>query len=441
MTDLHPPVAEPDLLAQADQQALAEADDALRQQRDLFDAVIDQAGALVVVTDRDGIVMRYNRACEELTGVPAERVLGRPWEVIVRNEERQRLRDATSGPSRQPWQMVTHLVTESGEQAVVEWLSRPIVDQHGEVSFIVATGYDITKHRREVERLRRSEANLRLLTDHVNDLMSSLDPRTGALTFVSSSWRTLGYDPPGLVGQRLVDLVHAEDADAMQSAIDRLIREGGPVSVDTRFRTQDGSWLWFESRGQGVLDGSGIVRSIQMSSRDVQRRREVEEELARRALHDPLTGLPNRTLFLDRLTTGLRRAVRTSSVISVVFCDLDGFKMANDTYGHSVGDAVLIEVSARLEQTCRVEDTVARIGGDEFVILVEGIDDGDALERLVERIRIALSEPIVTDEATITVAASLGLASTPAGGLDAGALLIEADRAMYADKRARNGVH
>jgi diguanylate cyclase (GGDEF)-like protein len=115
--------------------------------------------------------------------------------------------------------------------------------------------------------------------------------------------------------------------------------------------------------------------------------------------------------------------------------------MANDTYGHSVGDAVLIEVSARLEQTCRVEDTVARIGGDEFVILVEGIDDGDALERLVERIRIALSEPIVTDEATITVAASLGLASTPAGGLDAGALLIEADRAMYADKRARNGVH
>jgi diguanylate cyclase (GGDEF)-like protein/PAS domain S-box-containing protein len=433
MTDVHLPVAD------RAQSALADAADALRQQRDLFDAVIDQAGALVVVTDREGIVIRYNRACEELTGVPAERVLGRPWEVIVRNEERQRLRNATTGTMRQPWQMVTHLVTESGEQAVVEWLSRPIVDQHGEVSFIVATGYDITRHRREVERLRRSEANLRLLTDHVNDLMSSLDPRTLALTFVSSSWRTLGYDPPGLVGRPLVDLIHADDVDAMKSAIDRLIREGAPLSVDTRFRTKDGNWLWFETRGQGVLDGSGVVRSIQLSSRDVQRRRETEEELARRALHDPLTGLPNRTLFLDRLTTALRRAVRTSSVISVVFCDLDGFKLANDTYGHSVGDAVLVEVAARLEQTCRVEDTVARIGGDEFVILVEGIDDTEALERLVERIRGALNEPIMTDEVSVSVAASLGLASTSGGELEATGLLIEADRAMYADKRARNG--
>jgi diguanylate cyclase (GGDEF)-like protein/PAS domain S-box-containing protein len=286
--------------------------EALRQQRDLFDAVIDHAGALVIVVDRDGVVIRYNRACEELTGIAAERVLGRGWEVLVAPDEAERIRVGLSslGKTRQSIESTVRWLTSSGDELIIEWLSSAIVDEHGAISFVVSTGRDATLERREVERLRR------------------------------------------------------------------------------------------------------------------------------RALHDPLTGLPNRTLFVDRLTTAARRSSRSAHTVSVLFCDIDHFKRINDTFGHAVGDAVLKEVASRLEQACRAEDTVARIGGDEFVVLVEGIDAVSGLPRLVDRIRAAFRKPVVVGKVIVGLSVSVGVASTTADDHDGDALLHRADRAMYADKRS-----
>jgi diguanylate cyclase (GGDEF)-like protein len=121
----------------------------------------------------------------------------------------------------------------------------------------------------------------------------------------------------------------------------------------------------------------------------------------------------------------------------VLFCDLDHFKRINDSFGHAVGDVVLAEVAARLEQACRAEDTVARIGGDEFVILVEGIDTDEALPSLVGRVRAAFGEPILAGGVRVNLSVSVGVASTTADDHDGETLLGRADRAMYADKRSR----
>jgi diguanylate cyclase (GGDEF)-like protein/PAS domain S-box-containing protein len=290
----------------------------LRQQRDLFDAVIDHASALVVVIDRDGVVIRYNRACEELTGISAAQVLGHGWEMLVAPDEAERIRTrfGSLGKTRQSIESTVRWLTSSGDELIIEWLSSAVVDEHGQISFVVSTGRDATLERREVERLRR------------------------------------------------------------------------------------------------------------------------------RALHDPLTGLPNRTLFVDRLTTAARRSSRSTQIVSVLFCDIDHFKRINDTFGHAVGDTVLKEVAARLEQACRAEDTVARIGGDEFVVLVEGIDAVTGLPGLVERIRAAFREPIVIGKVTVRLSVSVGVASTSADDQDGDALLHRADRAMYADKRSpRHDAH
>jgi diguanylate cyclase (GGDEF)-like protein len=203
-----------------------------------------------------------------------------------------------------------------------------------------------------------------------------------------------------------------------------------------RWLTSSGEELIIEWLSSAIVDEHGEISFVVSTGRDATLQRREVERLRRRASHDPLTGLPNRRLFIDRLTTAARRSSRTTHTVSVLFCDIDHFKRINDTFGHAVGDAVLREVATRLEQACRLEDTVARIGGDEFVVLVEGVDAVGGLPGLVERIRAAFGEPVVEGTVTVLLSVSVGVASTTAADHDAGALLHRADRAMYADKRS-----
>jgi diguanylate cyclase (GGDEF)-like protein/PAS domain S-box-containing protein len=414
--------------------------DALRQQRDLFEAVINSAASLVLVTDAVGRIVRYNRACERLTGVSARRVLGRMmWEVLVDPAEVERIKTdfARLEPADLPSRTILAWRTPSGDEVIVEWTASAILGRDGGVEFVVVTGVDMTRQRREEEQLRRSEARLRQLAEHTTDLICTIDPHRGLLTYASPSWSRLGYDPASLIGRSVEELVHPEEVDALRTPIERLVRDGGSAAFEARLRSAGDEWAWFETRAQAVLGEHGAVREVQLSSRDVEARRQAEQELVRRALHDPLTGLPNRTLLLDRLTTALRRAARIEGSLAVLFCDLDGFKQVNDNFGHLVGDLALVEVAQRLEAACRPLDTVARMGGDEFVVLAEGVEATDAVHRLADRIRSALAEPIVAGEAKVVLSVSVGVATSHGGGHFADELLVEADRAMYADKRAR----
>lgn len=414
--------------------------EALRQQRDLFEAVINSTASLVLVTDATGRIIRYNRTCEELLGVPARRVVGRMlWEVLGDPAKSADVREAFAklSPADLPSHTTLGWRTPRGDDVVVEWTATGIFGRTGAVDFVVVTGIDVSRRRREEEQLRRSEARLRDLAANTTDLICTVDPKRGTLTYASPSWARLGYDPSALIGRRAEELVHPEDAESLRAPMERLVRDGGSAGFESRLRGADGRWSWFETRAQAVMGDHRVVRELQLSSRDVDARRQAEQELVRRALHDPLTGLPNRALLLDRLSTALRRASRIGGSVAILFCDLDGFKQVNDTYGHAAGDLALVEVAQRLEAACRPLDTVARMGGDEFVVLAEGIDAPDAAQRLADRIRVALAEPVMAGGARVALAVSVGVATSPAGGLAADELLVEADRAMYADKRLR----
>lgn len=175
---------------------------------------------------------------------------------------------------------------------------------------------------------------------------------------------------------------------------------------------------------------------------EVEQRRQMEQEMRHLAMHDMLTGLPNRALFMDRLESAHHRAVRNEGMFALVYVDVDGFKGVNDTWGHAAGDALLVELARRLRGSLRENDTVARLGGDEFALVLEDLEDVDAARCRLEDVRLCLQVPMAYTgdggEVNLSIAASIGLATYPADGAEVGALLHAADQAMYLVKRARD---
>lgn len=186
---------------------------------------------------------------------------------------------------------------------------------------------------------------------------------------------------------------------------------------------------------KGAFDGALLRRALQYASH----RKRVEQELIKRAMHDHLTGLPTRALLLDRLRMALNSAARSGSRGALLFIDLDRFKQVNDQHGHAAGDAVLLAAAQRMQAAIRSSDTVSRVGGDEFIVLLPGIGDegaGAVAQKMLE----ALLQPVATQGLALTVGASIGVVEFSPGEATAEDLIARADRAMYTAKRAGRAV-
>ena len=302
---------------------------------------------------------------------------------------------------------------------------------------------------REVKEtaLQGSERRFASMMSESGDLVTVLD-RDGRVTFQSSSIeQMLGWKADDVIGHNIRDLLDEADADTVIAVLEQAgLGTDSPRTVDFQMRRSDGSMLSVEAVVIGRFDDPDIAGCL-LNIRDQSERLILEEALRHQAFHDPLTSLPNRALFDDRLAHAFDRTARTGHSLCLLLADLDDFKDINDTYGHALGDAVLVVVAERLRQAVRAEDTVARLGGDEFGILIEEVksehDGLNAAERIIE----ALAEPVVVGDVEVFAHASIGIASGSAvgGGNEtgeqlAGQLLVDADLAMYeAKKQGRRG--
>jgi diguanylate cyclase (GGDEF)-like protein len=244
----------------------------------------------------------------------------------------------------------------------------------------------------------------------------------GAGRVAAGAWRGVVH-PEDVAGFRLGLRAHLA-GKAQRFVSEHRVRRVG----EERFR-------WVLARGLAVVDGDGRARRLVGTVCDVSERRARLERLEHDALHDALTGLPNRVLFLDRLAQALRRWRRRgfSPGCAVLFCDLDGFKAVNDSLGHSAGDRLLQGVARRLERAVRPGDTVARLGGDEFVVLLEEIAETAEAVRVAGRMQETLAVPLAVEGREVVVSASIGVALAREGVVPE-ALVREADRAMYRAK-------
>jgi diguanylate cyclase (GGDEF)-like protein/PAS domain S-box-containing protein len=260
----------------------------------------------------------------------------------------------------------------------------------------------------------------------------------GRFRQANPAWRrTLGRSPEELVGQSLESRVHADDRGALAAALGRAAARGEATTCEVRLLDASGGHRWVQW-STTPFPAESVFYGV---ARDVTERKEAEERVRHLALHDALTGLPNRVLLRDRARQGIALAERGAGRLGVLFVDLDGFKGVNDTLGHEAGDVLLRAVAARLRRCCqRSADTVARVGGDEFIVLLPGLGDLADAVGVATCVVQALALPFpLGEEATARIGASVGVSAWPEHGGNLDALVRAADEAMYQAKLAGGG--
>jgi diguanylate cyclase (GGDEF)-like protein/PAS domain S-box-containing protein len=271
-----------------------------------------------------------------------------------------------------------------------------------------------------------------------------LDIATNSLSVSRELSRMFGFrldEKPSY--EALMNRTHPDDRESRLQAVTAATMDHRPFSVDHRLLLPDGTLRWVRVRGRVQLDDSGRAARLLGTAQDITERKTAHDALLHQAYHDPLSGLPIRPLFLDRLGQALRRLSRTASTLAVIYLDIDRFKVINDSLGRAVGDQLLLAMATRLMEIVRPGDTLARIGGDEFVILCEGLSGDAEAVGIAERVREALTEPLAWDSGELVLSVSAGVAVSTSPSVNPEALLRDAEAAMYRAKsegRARSAV-
>ncbi|MBI3649356.1 MAG: EAL domain-containing protein [Actinobacteria bacterium] len=333
-------------------------------------------------------------------------------------------------------------------------LPRPIVDGLEALSSQLSLALESAVLTEEL-LIQQSEARFSSLVKNASDVVAVIDPDTVIRYASPSSSRVLGYEPGQLEGTKFADLVYADDKTRALSFLTAIGEsEGHTGLLEFRVNHHDGTTIHAETLRTDLRHDPN-VKGIVLNVRDVSERKTFEEQLEHQAFHDTVTGLANRALFRDRVTHALERQQRDPRPVSVLFMDLDDFKTINDSLGHATGDRVLREVGERLRECLRAADTAARMGGDEFAVLLEDGGDGVQAADVADRIMRSLEEPFLLEAKEVFVRASVGIAITegiaPAGteaaegaedfGGTEGAeeLMRNADVAMYMAKENGKG--
>jgi diguanylate cyclase (GGDEF)-like protein/PAS domain S-box-containing protein len=390
---------------------------------------------LIAVLDAEGRCLDISASVTSMLGISVEAALGAMLCDLVAAENRQTLQAIWRSLQRSPRARSTIRFEHPDGQQIWLDVSAQVLDRHpshdGQVRLFAAR--DVSDDVRALEHLAESEQRWRLAFEH-SPIGAALTTPTGDITLANASLGAmLEYRPDALAMLSLDQITQPEDRALDATRMQALLAgESQSYTVEKRFVTSTGRLLWGQVTAAAVPDLKGTVRGVIVQVQDVTQRRDAELELANRALHDPLTGLANRFLVQQWLTSALME--HSGRDVGVLYCDLDRFKLVNDSLGHTAGDDVIVEAASRLRAAVRPEDLVGRVGGDEFVVVCERLNEGDDLLPLAHRLAASLDEPIVIDGHKHTVTISIGAATgrVPDTGDE---LLMRADMALLRAKR------
>ena len=384
-----------------------------RGYRDLFESVSE---ALIVVDPRTGIVQDANPRASELFALPRERMLGTSVHGLWSDAGVARAAIARG-------RRFETVLRRGNVETVLEVSASPVL-YHGEQGTLLLTR-EVTQRVRVLDALRASEERYRILFENNPQPMWVEDAETGAFLAVNeAAVRHYGWEREKFLTLRSADLRLDPGAAAEQRA--------GSPAVE-RHRTASGEAHDLELSVHEVVFESR--RALLVAATDVTARRKAQARLLQAAFYDPLTGLPNRALFKDRLEIAFARAKgREAARFAVFFLDLDRFKLVNDSLGHRAGDELLVQIARRLESCRRAGDTVARLGGDEFTLLVEGVATDEEAIAVAERVHRSLMPPYMIEGHEVFAGASIGIALGGPATERVEHLLRDADTAMYRAK-------
>ena len=399
--------------------------------------------------DVDWTMEYVSEGCQTLTGYrPDELMLNRrlSYENLTLPEDRARVA------------RVIHAALRSGDAFEVEYRIRRadgqiawvlergvgIRNSHGQPAWIEGYIQDISERMAVDEMMREAVRRYESLFENATEGIFQTTPEGCYLSANPALARIYGHTTPDALISHLHDIEHQLYVQPERRAeFVRLMQAQGTVrNFESQVYRRDGSIIWISENARAVKDNQGKVQFYEGTVVDITERREHEAALEYQAHHDSLTGLPNRTLLRDRIDQAIAHAWRHGYQVAVVFVDLDHFKLINDSLGHHVGDRLLLEVASRLKACVRGNDTVARQGGDEFVLVLTEQHDEDEMLGVVSRLLDAISQPWTNNGQEYGLSCSIGVSCYPRDGQDPDTLLRSADVAMYQAKTSgRNTYH
>ncbi len=415
----------------------------LDEQAVVFGSIVMSSAEGVIASGLDGKVVWVNPAAAAMFGVPRDQLPGRDLAELLPELLPGQTPDRVTAigermlEGEHPRSFATSGMRSDGETFDLSVTPAVRRDTGGHFLGITLILREATPELEAERALRESEARYRAIAETAQEGILAVSP-DGDILFANSRLTEivgLSMDEVYALGRRGMFAPAAAARAARRLAARH--PAAGPERSDLPYRHPDGTdrVLHVSASALTAADGS-VIGSLAMVS-DVTEQRAAEQTLRRQALHDALTGLPNRLLFVDRLNTAAARQRRADGGgVAVLFLDLDHFKRINDTHGHQVGDRVLVEVAARLEHAVRDTDTVARLGGDEFAVICEGADSATSA-LVAARIQQAFKEPLLVEGEPLEVSLSIGVALSPP--LAAEDLLRFADTAMYQAKAHSGG--
>ena len=408
-----------------------------------FRALLEEVNDLIILADVDtGGIMDVAGNVAILQHCCEDDLVGRSLDDLLHKDTADELRRNFASGQPGPWTFSTGLNCNGMCIVPVELTVK--VASFGEQPYVLLVARDVMERMRAEEALRQSEERYRTIADHNYDMECWLSPE-GRMVYVSpSSERITGYPPEEFISDPtfMDGIIHPDDFTDWRRHMNAMSEAGieGGESVDFRLIRADGEEVWISQVTRHASGSGGKPLGLRFSLRDITSRKHMEEQLAYQALHDPLTSLANRSLCLDRIGQAQGRARRREGYhFAVAFMNLDRFKVVNESLGHAAGDNLLREVARRLGQELRDLDTVARFGGDEFVLLLEELESPAEAVRIVRRLRDVMSEPFAVSGRTIQTGASFGILLSPDTDDRPEDLLRDANIAMHRAKEAGGG--
>ncbi|MEX2240951.1 MAG: EAL domain-containing protein [Burkholderiales bacterium] len=413
------------------------AAEGLRDQLAFIQQLIEAVPQPIFFKDAEGRYLGVNRAWEQFFGIPREKFIGKSVFELYPNEpdlaRRHHAKDAElfASPGSQSYEAA--ITDARGKLRNTIYNKATFNGVDGTVAGLIGTITDVTGLKEAEAALRAGEARFRDLTELSSDWYWEQDADL-RFTLVSSKIREFSMDAQ--IGKTRWE-TPVEGVSEEQWRAHRGLLEARQPFQDFVYQRRDvhGELRTISISGRPIFDEQGNFQGYRGSGRDITQQRLTEEKIRHMAHHDALTQLPNRLLLQDRVGQAIAKAKRNDEVLALLFIDLDRFKTINDSLGHAIGDRLLQAVGRRLLACTRAADTVARIGGDEFVVLLGDLDRPETARHVAQKVLEALAEPLTLDNHALQVTPSIGIAAYPADGEEVETLMRNADTAMYHAKQ------
>jgi diguanylate cyclase (GGDEF)-like protein/PAS domain S-box-containing protein len=433
---------------QQNKESLNQTLDTLKQREQDLVITLNSIGDAVIATNNKGEITRMNPVAERLTGWPLNEARGQPFNKVF-----PIIDASTRKPIQNPIEKVissgdivylsnhTTLLDRQGNEHQIADSAAPIRATDGSVQGVVLVFNDVTEQYALREKARDVQKQLQGLLKDMQTMVAILSTDGSFLFINDMPLKVFGLLADDLNGKKIWDSTLFSQNEGLQVILRDSVKQavaGNSVNHDLKFETQDGP-VWVDFSIHPAFNDQGLVTQLLVEGHDISERKSAEDKILYQAHYDELTGLPNRFLSLDRLYQLIYEAKRSGELIAVLFIDLDDFKKVNDSLGHETGDKLLIEAADRLKLSVRACDTVGRLGGDEFIVLLPGFKDGSEAQPIAENLLNRFRNSFLIDNRELTLTTSIGIAVYPDDGSNPSDILRNSDAAMYhAKEQGRN---